>query len=134
MSNPFQLSEASSIAIHSMILIAQSDKPLNANQIADRSGTSKHHVAKVLQQLSRGGLLDSFRGPKGGFVLKKDPAVINFLTIYEIIEGEILEVTCPMNKKICPFDKCIMDGIISRITREFKSYLREQCLDQYLTH
>jgi Rrf2 family protein len=89
-------------------------------------------VAKVMQRLVKEGYLSSQRGPTGGFILKKDPENINFLELYETIEGKIEINTCPMNKPVCPFDKCIMNNVTSKMSNEFREYLRNQKLSEYL--
>jgi len=132
MSKLVSMSEAASIAIHSMILIARSKNSLNVQKIADATGTSKHHVAKIMQRLVKEGYIKSQRGPSGGFELAMNPSDITFLRLYESIEG-ILEVTkCPMDKKVCPFNKCILNSITSRITLEYRDYLDKQVLADYL--
>ncbi|HAF30200.1 MAG TPA: Rrf2 family transcriptional regulator [Bacteroidales bacterium] len=132
MAKVFSLSEAASIALHGIILIAQEKGGLNVIKIAERTDTSKHHVAKVMQRLVKAGYLVSQRGPSGGFVLRKNPENINFLEIYEAIEGPIEITECPMDKQICPFDKCIMNNVTNKMTLEFKSFLKNQTIDQYL--
>jgi Rrf2 family protein len=132
MSKIFALSEAGSIAIHSMVLIAQSDVKLNVVHIAERTGSSRHHVAKVLQRLVKGDFLLSNRGPHGGFALKRDADQISLLDIYESIEGRIEINDCPMDNEICPFDKCIMGNVINQMTQHFKDYLAAQKLNDYL--
>jgi len=132
MANVFSLSEAASIALHGIILIAQEKEGLNVIKIAERTDTSKHHVAKVMQRLVKAGYLISHRGPSGGFLLKKDPKDINFLDIYEVIEGPIEVSECPMHKHICPFDKCIMNNVTNKMTLEFKDFLNQKTIDQYL--
>ncbi|HAN19977.1 MAG TPA: Rrf2 family transcriptional regulator [Bacteroidales bacterium] len=132
MSKIVSLSEAASIALHGLILIAREKEGLNVIKIAERTNTSKHHVAKVMQRLVKAGYLYSQRGPSGGFVLKKKAEDINFLDIYETIEGNIEINTCPMDKPICPFDKCIMNNVTNKMTTEFRNYLKEQTIDQYL--
>jgi len=132
MSKIVSLSEAASIALHGIILIAREQDGLNVIKIAERTSTSKHHVAKVMQRLVKAGFLYSQRGPSGGFSLKKKPEDINFLEIYETIEGNIEISTCPMDKPICPFGKCIMNNVTNKMTSEFRTYLKEQTIDQYL--
>ena len=132
MSKVVSLSEAASIALHGTILVAKNEGGMNVLKIAEATDTSRHHVAKVMQRLVKAGYLTSQRGPNGGFVLKKDPKNITFLEIYETIEGTIEITTCPMNKQICPFDKCIMNNVTSKMTKEFRDYLDEQTLDMYL--
>lgn len=81
MSRIISLSEASSIAIHSMVLIAASNENLNVLKIAERTGASKHHVAKILQRLVKEGYLGSNRGPSGGFFLKRAADEITLLDV-----------------------------------------------------
>lgn len=132
MSKVFSLSEAASIAIHGVILIAQQKEGMNVIQIAERTNTSKHHVAKVMQRLVKAGYLISHRGPSGGFILKKESSTISFLDIYETIEGPIELSSCPMDKTVCPFDKCIMNNVTSKMTIDFKNYLKDQTVDKYI--
>lgn len=132
MSKIFSLSEAASIAIHSMVLIAQSEGMMNVNKISERTGSSKHHVAKILQRLVKEDYLTSIRGPHGGFELKKSPKEINLLEIYETIEGTLLVTECPMENPICPFDKCILGNVVADMTQKFREYLEGHTLDEYL--
>jgi len=132
MSKIFSLSEAGSIAIHSMVLIASSETKLNVVKISERTGSSKHHVAKVLQRLVKDDFLSSNRGPHGGFELKKPPEEINLLEVYESIEGKVEITECPMDNLICPFEKCILGTVVSDMTRNFKDYMTNQKLSDYL--
>ncbi|MCF8366400.1 MAG: Rrf2 family transcriptional regulator [Bacteroidales bacterium] len=132
MSKIFSLSEAGSIAIHSMVLIAQAESKLNVVKIAERTGSSKHHVAKVLQRLVKDDFLVSNRGPHGGFELKKPADQINLLEVYESIEGKVEITTCPMDNLICPFEKCILGTVVSDMTQNFKDYMTAQKLSDYL--
>jgi Rrf2 family protein len=115
-----------------MILVARSDKLVNVNHIAELTTSSRHHVAKVFQRLAKEDFIVSNRGPSGGFSLKSDPAEISFLDIYEAIEGKIEITKCPLDKPICPFDKCIFKNVIKDLTLDFRGYLEQQTLDLYL--
>ena len=132
MSKIVSISEAASIALHGVVLIAMADSLVNVGYIAEKIGSSRHHVAKVMQRLVKDGFLMSHRGPTGGFALTKKPSEITFLQLYEAIEGKITLSKCPLDKPVCPFDKCIMNGITKTMTIEFKKYLSEQTLDLYL--
>ena len=128
----FNLSDAASIAIHAMVLVAKAAAPLNVIQISDVTHTSKHHVAKVMQRLVKQDFISSQRGPTGGFTLKKNPAEITFLDIYESIEGKIQTTHCMFNTPVCPLEMCIMDTITAKITEEFIEYLKNHNLAMYL--
>ncbi|MBT3303074.1 MAG: Rrf2 family transcriptional regulator [Bacteroidetes bacterium] len=133
MSKVVTLSEAASIGLHGMILIAKAENEMvNVLKIAELTGSSKHHVAKVFQRLVKIGLLNSFRGPNGGFSLRKKANEISLLEIYEGIEGEIQISDCPMDHKICAFGKCILDNVTNKMTIQFKEFLQSQSLKDYL--
>lgn len=133
MSKIVSISEAASIAIHVMVLIARSENNnMNVNRLSEITGASKNHIAKVMQRLVKYNFVKSTRGPTGGFILNKPADEITLLQIYEAIEGEIAMSECPFDKGICPFDKCLMNGIIHRMTDEFVTYFKDQKLSGYL--
>lgn len=132
MSKVITISEAASIAIHSMVLIAGAHDHLNVTQITERMGSSRHHVAKILQRLVKEGYLRSNRGPAGGFTLNKPAGDVSLLEIYETIEGKLSETSCPLDHPVCPFDKCLMGNIVTKMTREFRKYMEEQKLSDYI--
>jgi Rrf2 family protein len=132
MSKVFSLSEAASIAIHGMVLIARAENGINAVKIAETTKFSKNHISKVLQRLVKNDLLKSTRGPSGGFVLKKNPEDINLLNIYESIEGKLEVIDCPLSNELCGFDHCIMGNVVNKMTLEFKKFLKEQTLKSYI--
>jgi Rrf2 family protein len=128
----FALSEASSIAIHGMVLIARSPDGINAAKIAEITGLSKNHIAKVLQRLVKNDMLRSVRGPAGGFTLRKDPATITLLDIYQSIEGNLDVGDCPLSYDLCGFERCLMGSVVNKLTTEFRTFLQEKTLQSYL--
>lgn len=126
------LTEAASLAIHSMVLIAKSDIHINVNILAKEMGASRNHLAKVLQQLVKHNYLKSVRGPSGGFVLNVNPAEVRLLDIYEAIEGKIESHECPLDKQICPFNKCLMGGMVKDVTNQFVDYFGKQTLEKFI--
>lgn len=132
MSKVITLSEAGFIAIHSIVLIAKSDTMLNAATIAINTGSSRHHVAKVVQRLVKAGYLKSTRGPSGGFIMAKSPEQVSLLEIYESIEGPISIPSCPAESLVCPFDKCLMSNIIFHLSNELRTYLNAHKVSDFI--
>ncbi len=125
-------SDAASIGIHGLIVISKSDKPLNAILLSEKIGFSKHHIGKVMQRLVKDGFLKSYRGPTGGFEMKKKPEDIKIYDIYRSIEGEVDIGECPHDLHICPTNKCIRNDLIKRLSEEFVTYLQSRTLQEYL--
>ncbi len=132
MANIINFSDAASIGLHSMILIAKSDKPLNAIQLSERLGNSKHHIGKVLQRLVKDGLLLSYRGPTGGFSIAVNPEEVSLYDVYRSIEGKSNVKLCSPDAHICPVDKCIREKLIKRLSDEFVTFMDSQKLSEYL--
>ncbi len=84
MSRIVGISEAASIAIHVMVLIARSENNnMNVNKLSELTGASRNHIAKVMQRLVKFNFVKSTRGPSGGFILSKAPSEISLLNIPE---------------------------------------------------
>ncbi|ASB50785.1 RrF2 family transcriptional regulator [Alkalitalea saponilacus] len=132
MANIIALTEAASIGLHSMVMIARSDEMMNVGNIAKQIDSSRHHVAKILQRLAKENFISSNRGPTGGFILKKKPEEISLLNIYEAIEGRFEVQSCPGDKEICPFGDCLMGDLSHRLSNEIKEYLASKTLKDYL--
>ena len=130
------ITEAASIALHGLVLVAQSkEKLINVNEIAKITSSSRHHVAKVFQQIAKEGWVSSQRGPSGGFKLTTDPKNLTFLKIYELIEGPIDRSFCPFGKlETCMFKNCLLHGITQKMTLDFIKYLESQTLDKHLNN
>ncbi len=124
LSKIINISEAASIAIYSMVTIAKAEVKINATELAKASNFSRNHLAKIMHQLTKYGYLVSDRGPKGGFVLGRKPNEISLLALFELVEGNIEDISCVGNCATCPFKDCIFGGLASKLTNEFKEYLK----------
>lgn len=73
-----------SSAIHTLILISESESPMNSNQIASSVGTNASYIRKLTTRLSKAGMIAGSRG-KSGFTLMRKPEDITFLDIYQAV-------------------------------------------------
>ena len=101
----------------------ENDRLATARDIAKVLSVSEAHLAKVLQRLSRVGLVESTRGPKGGSRLAKPGDEISLLEVYETIEGSFRPSNCLLAARICRGDKCILAGLLKNLNREVMEYL-----------
>jgi Rrf2 family protein len=65
---------------------------VSAADIAERLGQARRGIEPVLQALSRAGVLDSVRGPRGGYRLGRPPRDIRLL---EVVTAALEEETAP---------------------------------------
>ncbi len=124
MSSLVKMSEAASIALHAMSLLAHGGKKkLSVKEIASRLRVSEPHLSKVLQRLAKSGLVQSTRGPGGGFSLKRPAAEISLLHIYETIEGPLSHSRCLFNRPVCQGEQCVIGGLLEPVDRMAVEYL-----------
>ena len=124
MADTLKISEAASLAMHTMALLAEDpERVLSTHQIATTLDASEAHLSKVLQRLAKAGLVTSIRGPRGGFLPAKRVDDVTLLEVYESIEGPITPKTCLLNRRICKGDGCILGDLLVRVNREVRDYL-----------
>lgn len=124
MPNVLRISEAASLALHTTVLLAaNSGELLSTREIASTLKMSAAHLSKVLQRLARHGLVESIRGPKGGFSLARSPAKITLLEVYEAIEGRMGDADCLLSERLCDGKNCIMGSLLKDTNRQVRNYL-----------
>ena len=81
-----------SSAIHTLILISESEMPMNSEQIATSVGTNASYIRKLTTRLRKSGIIEGRRGISG-FKLVKKPEDISLLDIYDsVMETENLHI------------------------------------------
>jgi len=97
-------SKACEYAIRAMLFIAQKSEPGNKigiKEISKGIDAPEHFLAKILQDLSRKGIVQSIKGPNGGFYLD-DSAMKNTLAdVVKAVDGDDLFIGCGLGLKIC---------------------------------
>jgi Rrf2 family nitric oxide-sensitive transcriptional repressor len=132
MGKVINISSASFIALHSLAYISSSDKIINVHMISKAINMPESHVAKIVQTLVKFNYLKSSRGPNGGIANAKPPSSITLLEIFELIEGSIQTDFCPSECEDCPFKTCIFGGLPSKMSLEFKDYMKNKTLQQFI--
>jgi Rrf2 family protein len=114
-----------------MACIAITGRKLRAHELGRITGFSKSHIAKVLSMLVRAGLLESERGPQGGFYLARAASSISLLEVYEAVEGRLDVDPCQVPCPFCEAVGCLTGGFAPRFNREFKSYMSARKLSDF---
>ena len=69
------------------LALAAGHGPLSAAHIAKRQDLSVAYLEQLLHRLKKHGLVSSLRGPRGGYVLAKDPADITMSEVVRVLDG-----------------------------------------------
>ena len=82
-----KLQTSTMLALYSVLEAAsQPGKQVSAAEIAERYGVSAHHLAKVLRELGRTGLVDSSRGVGGGYRFSGNARRLTLMDVIERFE------------------------------------------------
>lgn len=131
MQNLLRISEAASLAFHAMTIFAGKEGGRVSNvEIAKALGASEHTLSKVLQRLARAGLIKSYRGPAGGFVLAEPASKITLLEVFEAVEGPIGKAGCLLGVPACDGMDCVLGGLLVSVHEQVKNYFANTTLDQ----
>ena len=66
-----------------------SSELMNLNELAKRQNLSLHYLEQLFVKLRRAGLVDSVRGPSGGYRLAKSPESIRITEILEAVDETV---------------------------------------------
>ena len=82
-----KLQKATQFALYSVLELAlDPERQLSAGEIAAKYGISNNHLAKVLRDLGRAGLVESTRGVGGGYRFAGNAKRTTLLDIIEMFE------------------------------------------------
>ena len=91
-----KISSKGRYALRMMIDIAEHNTEdwISVKDISERQGISMKYLEQIVINLSKSGLLNSSRGPQGGYMLAKTPEKYTIGQILRIMEGSLAPVAC----------------------------------------
>lgn len=94
------------------------------SEIAEAVDVPQTFLAKIFQQFSKTGIVKSFRGTGGGFLLAGPPETITLLQVVEAVEGPILPNRCVLKPGECERDaSCTVHPIWRQVQQQVRSVL-----------
>lgn len=126
------LSNTSTYAIRATVFLALYATPeakKGLKQISSELDIPTPFLGKILQVLAREGILDSIKGPKGGFCLKKPALDISVMDIIEIIDGADSFDQCIIRTTACSEEHpCSLHHKISHPRQSLRQVLRTESI------
>jgi Rrf2 family nitric oxide-sensitive transcriptional repressor len=119
------ISQTAEYALRAIVFLAGQELPQTTQQIAATTRVPAGYLSKVMQALSKRGLVHSQRGLHGGFTLALSP---DHLTVWEVIEAvdPIQRIrSCPLGLKthgvnLCPMHRRL-DDALAGVEEAFKA-------------
>jgi len=98
------LSYTCKTAIKAVIYLAskfESGENAGIKEIAEYINASEHTVGKLLQTLVKRGIINSLKGPSGGFFISKEQRKQPIINIVEAIDGKQVFKECGLGLSKC---------------------------------
>jgi Rrf2 family transcriptional regulator, iron-sulfur cluster assembly transcription factor len=73
---------------------AQGQPAASANDIAESQGIDIQYAQQILQRLRKNNIIESIRGPLGGYKLSRSAQEITLAEILQAAEGDTFEIIC----------------------------------------
>lgn len=119
------LSNTSKYALRAVIYLAlfsSENKKIGIKEISGELGIPTPFLGKIMQMLAKQKILNSTKGPNGGFNLMRSAYDITLMDIVEIIDGTDSFNNCVIRTTPCSSNTpCSMHDKISPIRKELKS-------------
>lgn len=128
-----QLTTQTDYALRTLMFLATRSERSNVADVARLFGISVHHVAKVVNQLSRFGYLRSVRGVGGGIEMARRPEDIRVGEVIESFEGSLHLLDCIGTQNVCSIQSfCKLKGVLTEAERLQREYLNSITLADVL--
>ena len=100
-----QLTRDGEYAVRAVLYLATHEDRISLiSEISESQDVPKSYLSKIMQSLTRAGLVKSRRGAKGGFFLARPAGSIPLRETIEAVEGPIHLNVCLIKKGECPKD------------------------------
>ncbi len=127
------LSNTCKYAIRAVIYIsvyASSKKKVGIKEVSSKLDIPSPFLGKILQTLSKHNILDSTKGPNGGFILSRQSEEISLMDIVEIIDGTDIFTTCLIRTSKCSDEEpCGLHGSVSKLREQLKNFFINQTIN-----
>jgi Rrf2 family cysteine metabolism transcriptional repressor len=106
--------------------------PISIKEIAERQGISFSYLEQILHKLGKTGLIESVRGPGGGYLLARKPSELTIGDIVRVLEGPIALSHClepGESADCCQADDCVARMVWAKVGAKI-----EEALDSISFH
>jgi Rrf2 family protein len=113
-----------------------SDAPVSLKDISKRQSVSVDYLEQLLRRLRKAGLVRSVRGPRGGFLLAREPGQISLWEILVALERDITPVYCvdeevlmrPARRNCARAEACPTHALWAGLARQMRAFLEANTL------
>ena len=108
------------------------NRPVSIKKIAAKEEVSPEFLEQIFFRLKKAGIINSHRGPGGGFVLNKNTSEITIMEILKALDESIHLVPCIKNNECHRSEVCIAQSIWKDLSVLIKDYFNNLTIKDLL--
>lgn len=124
-------------AVRAIVQLAMqgNEKPVSIRKISEIENISAEFLEQIFFKLRKGGIINSVRGPGGGFKLNRKEEEITIAEIFDAVgEGLILTPCVEDSTQPCErFSECIVNQLWNNSYLHFRGYFEKTTLKDVIT-
>jgi len=128
-------SNSSKYAIKAVLFLAvnsNEDNRIMVKEMAEPINVPQAYLAKLLQELSREGIISSKKGPKGGFFLSKENELKTLMNVVDVIDGDDKFNSCLLSLEKCNANKpCPLHELATPSRSKFIQSLNQNSIKDF---
>ncbi len=98
-------------------------KPITLYNISDRQNISLSYLEQLFVKLRKAGVVKSYKGPGGGYLLMREVDKIDISEIIKAVDEDMDARSCRGNKNCRDNRKCLTHDLWAGLTNEMYGYL-----------
>jgi Rrf2 family cysteine metabolism transcriptional repressor len=114
-----RISARGEYGLRAMVFLAcqESQVPVSLEQIGRQGQVPRPFLAQIMLNLRRADLVDSVRGNRGGYLLKRSPSHIAVREVVEALEEDLSLVHCVLDGACVHVDSCLTRAFWHKVQR-----------------
>lgn len=120
-------------ALRIVFMLSREQKQIEAKVISEQNGIPYRFTLKILRKIVQAGIIRSYRGVNGGYILNCKPSEISMLDVIECIDGDLSLNRCGEDNcvyKGCA--ECAINSSLHNIQDKLKQELKNVTFDKML--
>jgi Rrf2 family protein len=132
--NRMQITRETDYAIRCVLYLAGKRGSVTmVDEISREKSIPKSFLAKILQKLSKSGIVRSYRGVRGGFELAREPGEVSLLDVIEAVQGPVAMNACALDESVCSLSgSCSVHPVWVEVREEVEKLLRKKNFSHFM--
>lgn len=117
-------------ALRAVVVLAKAKEPMKTKDVAEVSQVPREYLAKIVQLLAKGEIIDSKKGRGGGISLARELKDISLYDVIKVVDPFRHYETCPFKIKDHKGGLCPLHHHLEEMIQDTEMAFRKTTLDQ----